>query len=438
MGGIALTALPFGTAMAQDTCNALVSIGVSPGGATAVGNTRTITLSLGAGGIVGGTELTYNQVRYDLDCNSNFPLTLPCTDQGNIFSYQGDATISSTCGACAAGDLNAGATCAPVGPGGGCDAVVIGDNLGTCQAVTWTSNVPGGGNATNEIVFTPSTPLVIAANTFPYCDLIFSVLLNNLQPLVGPNVDGTPQDIEVVAGVTGTDASCDNTLNADNSASSSIPQVPPPTCGDGNLDPGETCDPPGSVPALPPSNINVCRADCTYCGDGLLQAPETCDTGGVPNRACNPNCTGRIARDPASIVFNVGRTDIDRLHVNGLIMPPTTIDPSVNVVGVRLSNGLGVIHEAELGVGAMTAVGRKHKFRNRAAKIDGGLSDFQFFPHRDGYRFKLSTFGDLSAATTAEMTIEVYFGGQQFVHSATWIKTKRGWRENGKVVESAP
>jgi hypothetical protein len=241
--------------------------------------------------------------------------------------------------------------------------------------------------------------------------------------------DSTPMDVEVVAGFSAGDATCDNALDSTPSEVAFIPLAPLPACGDGTLDPGETCDPPASIPALPPGNLNECRADCTYCGDGLLQAPETCDTGGVFNRACNPNCTGRIARDPASIVFNVRRTEIDRLSVNGLITPPLPIDPSAGVVGVRLTNINGIIYEAELPAGAMVPFNRKHKFRNRAAKTEGGFADFSFHPHREGYRIKLTAYGDLSAATLADMTVEVYFGGSQFLHSATWDKTKRGWRE---------
>ena len=42
-------------------------------------------------------------------------------------------------GSCAAGDRNAGAPCGPRGPGGGCDLVAAGDNLGTCEAVRITT-----------------------------------------------------------------------------------------------------------------------------------------------------------------------------------------------------------------------------------------------------------------------------------------------------------
>src|SRR6185295_7801316 len=40
-----------------------------------------------------------------------------------------------------------------------------------------------------------------------------------------------------------------------------------PSCGDGNVIPPETCDPPG-VPAG--AHGNPCRLNCTVCGDGVM------------------------------------------------------------------------------------------------------------------------------------------------------------------------
>jgi hypothetical protein len=50
-------------------------------------------------------------------------------------------------------------------------------------------------------------------------------------------------------------------------------------CGDGVIDPGETCDPPNMAPG--PNGQTTCRTDCTSCGDGVVQANdvETCDEG---------------------------------------------------------------------------------------------------------------------------------------------------------------
>lgn len=208
-------------------------------------------------------------------------------------------------------------------------------------------------------------------------------------------------------------------------------------CGNGTVEPPETCDPPSSTPSTPIGNTNLCRLDCTYCGDGILNGPETCDTGGVPNRACNSNCTGRIAKDPGSIKFNVGRSAIDRLQINGRIMPPAPIDPSTMVVGVILSktNGGDIIYTGQLPVGALTPLGRKFAYRNRGAKTAGGFSEFQFSPHKGGYRMKLVAFGDLSAATDPDMTVEVDFGAGQYTNTATWKAmmtgtTLRGWHNS--------
>ena len=71
-------------------------------------------------------------------------------------------------------------------------------------------------------------------------------------------------------------------------------------CGDGNVDPGETCDPPNLAPN-PVSGQVECRIDCTSCGDGVVQsnASETCDIG--PFRSCGgclSSCYERIYLRP--------------------------------------------------------------------------------------------------------------------------------------------
>src|SRR2546426_7419960 len=55
-----------------------------------------IKLDLGAGPISATPfKLTVNRVRFDLDCVGS--PSLPCTDQGDIVRYLGDATITSNC-----------------------------------------------------------------------------------------------------------------------------------------------------------------------------------------------------------------------------------------------------------------------------------------------------------------------------------------------------
>lgn len=97
-------------------------------------------------------------------------------------------------------------------------------------------------------------------------------------------------------------------------------------CGNGTVDPGETCDK-ATDPTCPtdctqvcgdgkvegtetcePGNTNVCGADCKarppVCGDTFVTAPEACDPSATPNGApagstCNADCT---VTGPAPVV----------------------------------------------------------------------------------------------------------------------------------------
>jgi len=134
-------------------------------------------VDLGAGAVfVSPFTVTVNRVRWDLDCvaNSGFP----CTDQGDIVEYLGDATITTNCST-AAGN------------------------------VVWTTTTAQGGN---EIVFTPTDgsgnprPLVIDENTAPGdtsrggCSLFFNLQVVSQEPASGPLSDFTPQVVEQVVG----------------------------------------------------------------------------------------------------------------------------------------------------------------------------------------------------------------------------------------------
>jgi cysteine-rich repeat protein len=66
----------------------------------------------------------------------------------------------------------------------------------------------------------------------------------------------------------------------------SDPGFQAPRCGDGHVECGETCDPPGL-----PAGVNLCRTTCTYCGDGLVQPGEQCDDGNtIDDDGCRNNC----------------------------------------------------------------------------------------------------------------------------------------------------
>ena len=85
-------------------------------------------------------------------------------------------------------------------------------------------------------------------------------------------------------------------------------------CGDGLVDPPETCDPPGQPAGLP----NVCRANCTFCGDGTVQFGdgEECDDGNnAGGDGCDTNCLVEICG-------------------NGVVQPPESCEPPGASVGL--------------------------------------------------------------------------------------------------------
>jgi hypothetical protein len=65
------------------------------------------------------------------------------------------------------------------------------------------------------------------------------------------------------------------------------------TCGNGSLNPGEQCDPPGSSCSIVGAAVvnGVCNSLCqcgpAQCGDSVLTPPETCDPGAAQGTAGN-------------------------------------------------------------------------------------------------------------------------------------------------------
>jgi hypothetical protein len=260
----AMTALLPATARGQaDTCNGLVTIDyISGPNFAVVGDTLRVQLNLGTGSITGGTHVTIQKLRFDLDCNDNFPLSLPCTDEGLMVEYEGDGTITSTC------------------PG----------------VLSFTSGHAVGG-APNEVVFTPNTPIVIPANqSVGYCHIEFNVKVIN-----APSVDSTPNFIEEVAGYTPQDAMCDNLLLASGGEqSSAIPLCP--TCTNTECTTSACNQQTGQCV---PTN----KPDSTPCGDTDNNACTTpgCEAGQCvqthQQTPCPPDsneCTNDLACDPAT------------------------------------------------------------------------------------------------------------------------------------------
>src|SRR5213080_4661807 len=236
---------------AANVCNAaLDSMFVSgpnfvvPGDATR--DKVRLQLTLGAGTITGapvppGPQLTLHRLRFDLDCSTG---ALPCGDQGDVVSYGGDSTVTTDC------------------PG-----------------VSWTTNVPGGGSTTNEIVFTPSSAIVIPGGVNNFCHVEFDLIVVNPEPTSGPQSDGTPLVIEELVGFVQAaafangDATCNNNLQAGNQGSTAIPQCPVPCAGDECTDrvcPDDTTNPNAGTCVGTPKTSQPCTDSdnnvCTIAG----------------------------------------------------------------------------------------------------------------------------------------------------------------------------
>jgi cysteine-rich repeat protein len=227
--------------------------------------------------------------------------------------------------------------------------------------------------------------------------------------------------------------------------------TPVPPCGNGIVDPGETCDPPDLT--IDPQNRQLrCRLDCTRCGDGQAQSYETCDDGNTvsgcdpkhlqrPLDGCQNNCTEPICADPARIKLG-GVLGVFDLHGGITTMRPgPTIDPTLGPFTVRLTSpevAGGVVYEATLPAGLEGSAGR-YRYKNRDARTSGGLARVMLVKRKDAYGLTLRTYGNLDLAN-AHMTTHIVIGDQEWTVSGLWESTRKGWRlrASGTVGASPP
>jgi Right handed beta helix region len=224
-----------------------------------------------------------------------------------------------------------------------------------------------------------------------------------------------------------------------------------PTCGDNVIQPPEQCDPPGSpqCPGATPEGTTDCLANCTCC----VPQPENTSTacGNMVDDDCDglidcadPDCTGifpcpRASKDPTIIQFGrAGSLDRIRGHAK-LQMAP--VDLTAMPLSVLLSDLHGAIYSNGLPAGALIGnpTGTIFRFRNAEARTSGGTYDLKIKKNNDGrsYTFSFTSYGNLSAATNANMRLQFYIGddanaareGRVFITLDTpWTKTAHGWR----------
>lgn len=263
-------------------------------------------------------------------------------------------------------------------------------------------------------------------------------------------------------------------------------------CGNLVLDPGETCDPPGS---LQPPNNNPCRPDCTYCGDAMTQigTGESCDDGNSvsgcrPDRpqqsldSCLNNCQFPICEDPSRIQLFPDTNDVVQVH--GRLIAPATFDFSAGDFTVRISRRVcthdtsiacstdqecdalsagsvctsddpaSLVFEQSVPGSAIDGNGKRWKYRNPTAKTAGGLYAIKITAKTKkkvcagspntgarcttasecpqgtcvGYYVLKLKAYGTANAPVADMQTQIYGGGFGWAVRGIWQQFPKGWR----------
>lgn len=125
---------------------------------------------------------------------------------------------------------------------------------------------------------------------------------------------------------------------------------------------------------------------------------------------------------------------LDFLRVGARIVPTSTaiIDPVTTGMSVEISNANGTVISVDIPPGAFVEKpnGRRFVVRDRTAKQGGGvyIAMLQERPgNNPSYLLDFRYYGDLSAATLADMTTVVTIGSSPFFDVGPWSTTRKGW-----------
>lgn len=145
---------------------------------------------------------------------------------------------------------------------------------------------------------------------------------------------------------------------------------------------------------------------------------------GVP-RPC-PHC-------PSKLMFRDSRKDF--FSTEGYFDLGAGFDPLTSDITVLLSDSSGVIYNASLYPGDLTASGRKYSWKDKVAKtgpgpgLRNGLYKVEIKEAKTGdWRIKVRAYGDLARAVDGEMAITVIIDDQVFQRVDTWNPLKKGWQ----------
>ncbi|MDG2305044.1 MAG: hypothetical protein P8R42_10375 [Candidatus Binatia bacterium] len=134
---------------------------------------------------------------------------------------------------------------------------------------------------------------------------------------------------------------------------------------------------------------------------------------------------------PVKVTFRRG--GLDFLGLQGEVMLPNSFNPTANSMTVSLSNANGTIYSGALMPGDLISKGHKWFFRDKGGKLGYGSRDgiytVKLKVAKSGlWRVKIKAYSDLSAATLAEMTMELSFGSTNFGFTGTFTKKSKGWQ----------
>ena len=191
-------------------------------------------------------------------------------------------------------------------------------------------------------------------------------------------------------GDTATTSDDADTSGSSDAAASSTSDAPSPNCGDGQLDPGEECDP--GISQL--SQTGACTLSCetAKCGDSLVWAgEESCDNGPGNNDELYGGCTTQCHFGPRCNDGKIqGPEECDMGTDNGTGEFPTSGVPCDN--GCRFQARLVFLSSTAYKGGEIGGVEGAHikcqnlaktaKYDN-AAKFMAWISDAQHSPFQD-------------------------------------------------------
>ena len=145
-----------------------------------------------------------------------------------------------------------------------------------------------------------------------------------------------------------------------------------------------------------------------------------------------------IQKDPTVIKFGTpgARRDLFTSHGRVTIVG-SQLDVAGSPVSWLLSNARGAIFRAEVPAGALLANQKATTFTysNPSARTTGGITKavIHITHHGTSYGYKVQAYGDLSAATDANMSLQFYIAAQPTpaIHTESWQRTGYGWKAHG-------